>query len=255
MPSITVDQLHQIPTPAPTKTWNPIPHYEIYDQVEMNLNRIGIDIIDSRIDTDKTGANVFVSHTLDFAFDPSMKERGLFPQLGWRNSISKKLSIGFTAGKRITVCSNLVFSGSWVEFRKHTSKLTENSVDIMCLSGIEHLLESTYASIKLDDMMMQEKRSQHHADHLFMEMLRTGVVTSRQLLDLSNGFDEEKSRYGETLYAIYNAATQQFRTLALPAIADRSKKLNDLMRIDLELDTAIDIETVVETEAPETETV
>jgi len=235
--NISLEELRAIPAPARTATWNPIPHHEIYNQVETLLTKqIGIDILDTRIDTDKTGNNVFVTHKLDFAVTEKQTK---FPQLGWRNSTNKKLSLGFTSGTQIMVCSNLVFTGSWLEFKKHTSTLDMEVVNLMAIQGINHALNECVKMNSYHDSMQEYKRDRHHADHLFMEMLRVGVVSSRQILDLSNAYDEEKARYGENLYTIFNCATQTFRELTLPTISERSYLLNELVQKDMEV---IDVE-------------
>ena len=241
--NISLQELKAIPAPAPTSTWNPIPHYEIYQQVEKTLKeKTGVEIIDTRIDTDKNGGSVFVTHSLDLNVSDVVSKN--HPQLGWRNSINKKLSLGFTSGTQIIVCSNLVFTGSWIEFKKHTHNLDLDIVQIMVLDGIINVLKSYEHINTFHNEMLEHERDRHHADHLFMQMLRVGVVSSRQLLDLSNAYDEEKERYGENLHTIFNCATQTFRELTLPTISERSGLLNDLIRDDMTIDIEAEAETV-----------
>jgi hypothetical protein len=239
--NISLEELKAIPAPVPTSTWNPIPHYEIYQQVEKTLKeKTDVEIINTRIDSDKNGNSIFVTHSLDLNLtDVETKN---YPQLGWRNSINKKLSLGFTSGTHIIVCSNLVFTGSWIEFRKHTHNLDLNIVQIMVIEGVINVLKSYEHISSFHNEMLEHKRDRHHADHLFMEMLRKGIVSSRQVLDLSNAYDEEKARYGENLHTIFNCATQCFRELALPTISERSGLLNDLIKDDMVID--VEAETV-----------
>jgi len=229
MPTITVDELRAIDAPAPTKTWNPIPHYEIFEHVNGVLAELGISTIANRIDVDKSGNNAFITHKLDLGMDDTTRH----PELGWRSSINKKFSYGITAGATIVVCSNLVFNGKWMQFQKHDQFLNGYMIREMTFKGVSHAIKETYKLSTWHDQMLEEKRSQHHADHLFMEMLRTGVISTKQILDLSNGYDEEKERYGETLYSIYNAATQTFRGLVLNTISEKSLLLNNLMKQDM----------------------
>lgn len=248
MPSITIEEMKNIPAPIHTKTWKPVPHHEVMGQVEKALSTVGISILDTRIDADKAGTNVFVTHKLNFDFDEEVMKHGGHPQIGWRNSHNKKFSLGFTCGKHITVCSNLVFNGTWMEFQKHDVNMNEHIISAMTFKGTSHVIQETYKSITFEQQMLSEARGKHHADHLFMEMLRTGVVSSKQIMDLSNGFDEERERYGENLYSIFNAATQTFRELTLPTISERSFLLNNLIRKDMGLDQVIDLEVIPEEE-------
>ena len=61
---------------------------------------------------------------------------------------------------------------------------------------------------------------------------------------MSNGFDEERERYGENLYSIFNAATQTFRELTLPTISERSFLLNNLIRKDMGMEEIIEVEAI-----------
>ncbi len=227
---ITMDELKAIPSPTPTKTWNPIPHHEIATTVENQLAKFGIGIADSKIDADPTGNNVFVTHSLDFG----TKYTEGIPQFGWRNSINKKLSLGFTSGTCIIVCSNLVFNGSWLEFKKHTSTLEEDTIIDMTLKGIKHVAKESQVNESWYEELKLYECDNYYADHMFMQMLRTGVVSSRQVLDLSNAFDEERKRYGDNLYTIYNSATQTFRELTLPTISQKSLLLNRMIKKEQE---------------------
>lgn len=236
---IELDELKAIETPAPTKTWNPIPHIEIYNEVERSLENLGIKTIDSIIDTNKTGTNCFVTHKLDLGDEENDKER--YPELGWRNSIDKKLSLGFTTGSHVIVCSNLVFSGDWIEFHKHNSRLSEFTVREMANRGISEMIKNTYKLNSWHDSLKEITRTKEYIDHLFMTMLRQGAVSSKKILDLVNAYDEEVERYGENLYTAYNCATQTFRDMTLPTISERSGILNRIIEEDRQKDF-IDVE-------------
>ena len=66
---IDLDQLKAIETPEKTKTWNPIPHIEVYNEVERCLQNLGITTISTIIDTNNTGTNAFFTHKLDLGFN------------------------------------------------------------------------------------------------------------------------------------------------------------------------------------------
>lgn len=227
---IELDELQAIAAPEPTKTWNPIPHYEVYYEVEKCLEKLGITTVSTIIDTNKTGTNAFVTHKLDLGDAELNGER--YPELGWRNSIDKKLSLGFTTGATVIVCSNLVFSGSWVDFRKHNNKLQYTTIREMANVGISEMIKHTYKWNAWHENLKEIPSNKEHTDHLFMRMLREGAVSSKQILDLVNAYDEEKDRYGESLYTAFNCATQTFRELALPTISDRSEILNRIIEED-----------------------
>jgi hypothetical protein len=226
---ISVEELKKIEAPEPTKTWNPIPHGQIFERVNETLHNLGIATLENRIDVNKSGTSAFVLHRLDLGEDKSER----FLELGWRNSIDKTLSLGFTSGTHIIVCSNLVFSGSWMEFRKHYADLQLEHVQEMASNGVDRMIKQSQQLAIWHDQMKSLPRSPRDADHLFMQMVRLGIVPGKRILDMVNAYDEEKERYGETLYAVYNSATQAFRSLRLPSIAERSEPLNRLIKSDM----------------------
>lgn len=237
---IELDELRKIETPERTKTWNPIAHISVYEEVEKSLANLGIKTIDTIIDTNKKGTNAFVTHRIDLGDAELNGER--YPELGWRNSIDKKLSLGFTSGATVIVCSNLVFSGSWLDFRKHNKFLNEYSVREMANSGISQMIKNTYKWNSWHETLKQIPSSKEHTDHLFMCMLKEGAVSSNQILDLVNAYDEESKRYGESLYTAFNCASQTFRELSLPTISSRSAILNKIIEEDKNNQDFIDVD-------------
>lgn len=240
---ISKDELMAIPAPERTKTWNPIPHGEVFNQVDSLFQEMGVEVLNSRIDVDKSGANAFVTHRLSVG---ASEERCL--ELGWRNSVAKKFSLGFTSGSHVIVCSNLVFSGSWVEFKRHTGSLEIETVREMALSGIQTTIERGTKLAAWHDQMRELPRSRRDADHLFMEMVRDLVVPTNKILELANAYDEEVKRYGESLYTVYNCATQTFRSSGLNTISERSMRLNSLIRRDMTVRPVYDEPQVIEME-------
>lgn len=221
---ITTEELRAIPTPERTRTWNPIPHYEVLDQVNRVFRDRGITVLDTRVDAINEGVQAFVTHTLDI---DGNNDKSF--QVGWRNSINKSLSLGFTAGNTILVCSNMVFNGEWIDFRRHTSGLEIETVYQMALEGVQLGVEKSLEFGQWMDGLREIPIRHKDPEYLFVQMLRKGIVPRSKMLDLVNGYDEEVKRYGNVLYTVYNTATQTFRDATLPLITDRSPKLNTLM--------------------------
>jgi hypothetical protein len=223
MSTITVDELKAIPAPERTTSWNPVPHYEVLEQVNKVLENLGITILKTRIDTVNKGAQVFAAHTLD------INKEGKTFQIGWRNSIDKTLALGFTAGTTIVVCSNMVFNGQWIEFKKHTNQLEADTIYQMASKGIETGVNKSQEFGTWMDGLVGIQTQPKDAEFLFVEMLRRTIVPKTKALDLINAYDKERDRYGENLYSVYNAATQTFRDAQMYQISERSPRLNTLM--------------------------
>lgn len=224
---IEEQELRSIEAPEPTRTWNPIPHAQVLDAVNEQLKTIGLETVDLKIDTNKSGSKAFITHQLDTGDG----ERNL--ELGWRNSLDKSLSLGFTSGTTVLVCSNMVFSGSWMEFRKHDGLLSLDDVREMAGRGTNEMFRRGQSLAAWHDQMKSLERSPRDADHLFMQLLRLGVVSGPKMGDLVNSYDEERKNYGDTLYTVYNAATRTFRPYSLSAVDEKSRELNKAAKADM----------------------
>ena len=228
MPTITKEELKSIPTPEPTKTWNPIPHIEVYDKINEVIKNMNVEVLNTRIDAHRSGKNVFVIHRLSVGGDD---ERSI--EFGWRNSINKNFALGFTSGTHITVCSNLVFTGEWMDFRKHTSGLNCDIINDMTTRGINYVVGEAQNMLVWFDELRNTQTTKPQIDSIFIRMLKSGLVPGIKILNLMNAYDEEIDRYGENLYSLYNCATQTFRDLSLPVITKKSSELNKLIEMEM----------------------
>ena len=113
--------LAAVPTPAPTETWRPIPHEEYVRQVEWELPRYGLDVVNAAYALTHDGGRFFgLLQVTRNGLENS--EHSLV--VGLRNSHDKTLTAGLVAGSQVFVCDNLAFSGEVSVSRKHTSFIT-----------------------------------------------------------------------------------------------------------------------------------
>ena len=224
MKRLSVDELRQIPAPEATKTWRPVSHETVHEQVNRVFQDLGLVVTKTTADVGRNGASAFVTYGVDI---PGRSHSGV--ELGWRNSTDKSIALGFTAGVSVYVCSNMVFRGDWIRFRKHTSGLTEDEVYSLASYGVNMALESYQDLDDWHEKMSLIEMSRKAADSFFMRLLRKGAVSSSKMLQLVNAWDEECPRYGETLYTAYQCATQTFRDQTLPAISRKSQALHSVV--------------------------
>lgn len=121
--------LAAVPTPAPTETWRPIPHEEYVRQVERELPRYGLDVVNAAYALTHDGGRFFglLQVTRNGLENPAYSL-----VVGLRNSHDKTLTAGLVAGSQVFVCDNLAFSGEVSVSRKHTSFIT---MDLPMLIG------------------------------------------------------------------------------------------------------------------------
>ena len=106
--------LAQAVTPPPTRTWQPVPHLSVLQQVEAALQAVGLETAAQAHSLSHGGNRYFgllemAGGSGDHAW-----------VLGIRNSHDKTFPAGLVAGAQVFVCDNLSFSGEVSFARKHT---------------------------------------------------------------------------------------------------------------------------------------
>lgn len=112
---VTREELDRVATPEPTRTWKPIPHGTVIDVVERTLTSAGFSIESAKFGLIRGDARMFSTLTL-----ASPLATGVSLAVGIRSSWDKSFPLGFIAGSRVFVCSNLAFRSDLLVSRKHT---------------------------------------------------------------------------------------------------------------------------------------
>lgn len=125
MNSLIVNEavVRAVKAPTPTETWHPFAHSVLLDELEFVKELSGRTIQSHRYELSKDGRKFFGVWTFNYFPHPT---RVTQISLGFRNSIDKSISVGLCAGTYVTVCSNMMFSGEWMVFRKHTKNVLED---------------------------------------------------------------------------------------------------------------------------------
>ena len=110
--------VEKVKAPEPTATWFPFPHYLVLNELDKAREEHMVMVTSERYELSKDGNKFFGVW--------SFGEEQIRTSIGFRNSIDRSLSLGMAAGTFVTVCSNLQFSGQWLQFRKHTKNILED---------------------------------------------------------------------------------------------------------------------------------
>ena len=113
---VSRDELRTIPVPESTRTFKPIPHYEIVEALVEALSFRHIGVIGDEYAVSADGMRMFGALDLETAFD------GCRFAIGIRNANDKSMRLGLTAGLRVLVCSNLAFQGDFTPVLAKHSK-------------------------------------------------------------------------------------------------------------------------------------
>jgi len=230
----TKDEVQQIAAPEPTPTWNPVSHAAVLNSVDQALSSLGIGIRHQRFEVAKNGDNFFGTYRLDHEID------GKFLEIGFRNSTSKKFAVGITAGTFTLVCSNLVFTGNYIEFRKHTAGLTLDEMQLVANRAISKNVEAAKSFVtwqqglhEIDlgcgmSRVIPGKNFRSDFESLIFAAMATGAVPPSKFGKLLDAYKEERRRNGDTLYTFHATLTNALNESSRQNIAGRSKRINDL---------------------------
>lgn len=221
---VTEAEVRAVPAVEGTETWNPVHHGLVIDAVEHAIQEKGLGIQDKRFELTTGGGNLFASYRLDQGRD------GVNWQIGFRNSTTKRFAVGITAGTFTIVCSNLVFAGDFVEFRKHTKGLDMNELFSMAGRAIETTVERLE---QLENWQLELKSiplSQRHMRILSFEAMRKQAFPASRFHRFLEAYREEIALNGLTLYSFYHSITRTIRDQSLNQISRRSEVLNQLVQ-------------------------
>jgi Domain of unknown function (DUF932) len=128
---ISRDDLVLIPTPEATRTHQPVPHHEIVQALIETLSFRHIGVLKDEYAVSGNGMKMFGVLDLEIGFE------GCRFSIGIRNSHDKSFRLAVTAGLRVTVCENMMFSGDFTPvLAKHSKNFSLQ--DCLCI-GVDRM--------------------------------------------------------------------------------------------------------------------
>jgi hypothetical protein len=115
----SIDQIHTVPTPEATPSWQPIPHGDLYSRVRTTLEGSGLHVVQEAHGLWRDGLRYF--GLMEVRNGHNADDFGLV--VGLRNSHDKSFPAALALGSRVFVCDNLAFSGEVKLSRKHTTHI------------------------------------------------------------------------------------------------------------------------------------
>jgi len=221
-------QVHDTLTPAATRTWRPIPHSRLLDEVETSLGGHNLRVVNQAHAVWGGGQRYF--GLLEVANGQANRDYGLV--IGLRNSHDKSFPAGLALGNGVFVCDNLSFMGEVSITRRHT-RFIERDLPSVVSRAVGSLAElrvmqdtriATYRETLLSDVT---------AHDLAVRALDAGVIPATRLPTLlkewrrprHNEFTED----GHTAWTFFNAATEAIKGRNLAMLPRRTQALHGLM--------------------------
>lgn len=201
------EELDAVPTPAPSRTWFPLPHGKVLDTAMTTLGSAGFEVERSRLSVSPDGARFF--GTLDLK-TPLVE--GVNLAVGIRNSNDKSLPISFCAGSRVFVCDNLAFRSEMVVIRKHT-RFGESRFNEAICKAVQSLNQYREVETQRIRHFQQSEVSEDVADALMLRAFERQIVTQHQLPKIiaewrKPSFEDFEAR---TMWSLFNCFTTILR--------------------------------------------
>lgn len=221
------EELGRVVLPAVTDTHMPIAHDYMADLIEDRLNDNGLKIVNSAFALGRGGADMFGIMEVGSALGDDFAT-----VVGFRNSHVKKLSAGLVIGRGVFVCDNLCFHGEIKFGRRHTIGILDDlgmliSDAIGRIAGVNHLQAARVDAYK------EKQITNKTADHLILNMLRSGVVNTQRVEKVVAEWDvpshEEFKKTGRSIWRLEQAVTESLKGSNIIQMPERTTKMITLL--------------------------
>lgn len=221
----TREEVMAIPNPEFTKTWHPIPHRDVILSLEQTLKSKGVGVRQETYSVMNSGRNMFGTWVLD------IEKKGTALQVGFRNSMSKKFAVGICAGTWVIACSNMMFRGDFIEFRKHTSGISFEELLEVEERAYVQVLEQGNKLIEWQENLRRHVLNPPEFKQITYDAMDAGVLAPNHFKLFQSSYAEElelsKIKNG-TLYEFHGAVTRMNRELNLFTVDGRTRALGDI---------------------------
>ena len=226
---VTEAQVKAVPTPSPTETWHPVAHSDIITTMERAAAHHGIEVVDRTYSMSANGARMFGAWELD-AGDGNIRYKA-----GFRHAHDMSIAVSMCAGLHIIVCSNMIFSGDFLAFGKHTSGMGDDRLIDMANATMGKIIPEMDKMLTWQQDLNKIYVPRDDYKGLVYDMVTKGVFSGGQIQNYLTALDEEKALVrgyaldgATSLYNVHGAATRLMRGWNLLRVADATRKLNGL---------------------------
>jgi hypothetical protein len=195
-----------IPEPEFTKTWRPYSHKKVIQAVALAFKKLGLKVKDKVYSLTSDGGNMFGLWSVG-------KRDGMIECVGFRNSIVKKLSIGFCWFFTNMICTNQLTPGKFFLLRKHTATLTVEELGELATTAVEQVVQQFDDFDKWLKELKNVKLADKVAESLTIQAMRAGVLAPKRFKEFDQllfGNGGEPT-YEKTLFGFHGTLTQLIR--------------------------------------------
>lgn len=202
-------ELKDLPLPEATETHQPLSHFELVEALIETLSYRYLKVKRDEYAVSKDGMKMFGVMDLEYGFT------GCSYSIGMRNSNDKSMRLALTAGYRVFVCDNMMFSGDFEPLlHKHTKNLNLLDSLSIAVDRIHRNFEPMKEKVKL---WQKTRLSDRTAKLVIYEaFLDRKLKVPRALLPVVHSlyFKPEHDAFAaRNLWSLSNAFTSAFKKL------------------------------------------
>ena len=217
--------LANVRTPLATRSWSPIPHLRLIEQVERALFAAHLSIVNQAHALSHDGDRYF--GLIQVETQQNSGDYALV--LGLRNSHDKRFPAGLVAGAQVFVCDNLSFHGEVELSRKHT-RFINRDLPILTERAIGQLQEKWHGQEQRISRYQAETIDDRDAHDLMVRAVDVGVCPVTVLPKVVHEWREPSHDVFKqrTVWSLFNGFTEALKG-NLPLLPTRTQALHGLM--------------------------
>jgi|LGVF01.1.fsa_nt_gb hypothetical protein len=219
----TRQEIENVPIPPSSPSYRPIGHGQLVYAMESSLDKSGLKLGSESYELARGGNQMFGL----WSINDGDSELYNF-NIGLRNSMDKTLPVGIASGVTVMACSNLIFTGEFVVFRKHTKGLTSELLTELCLRAVENAYDqSTTLTIWLDSLSCV-RISEEMIHALTYKAMVNNILPPKSFKSYHNRIES----FGTSQYSLFHwhdAITWSMKNNSLPRIHSKNMGLNTLI--------------------------
>jgi hypothetical protein len=223
----SVEQVNAVKTPARTKSWVPVPHGTLLQNVRGTLGEAGLSVVSESHGLWHGGDRYFgLLHVKNGSDDGDF---GLV--VGIRNSHDRVFPAGLVFGAQVFVCDNLSFSGEVRLARKHTSRI-EADLPGLVNRAVGQLSELRQGQARRFAAYKQHELGDKEAHDFVVRALDSGILPVTHIPTVLKEWraprHPEFQQTGKTAWRLLQAFTETFKG-NLPLLPRRTQALQGML--------------------------
>lgn len=222
-----------VPEPKFTKTWHPICHARLIKKLGEAVEYYGFEVKKKEYSLSANAMKMFgVWTVVENGGRQGGSENGEVRKcIGIKNSMDKSMAVGLVAGVTVLICDNLAFSGDFVELRRHTSGLSDETLAELCLNGVGKIQGKLADFLEWHKGLKDIEITQVQAEHLTFDAMVSGAMSPGKFNALHVMYFEAAGKYNDgSLYGWHGAVTELMKGTSLMTVSNKNKKLTKLIK-------------------------